>query len=104
MLDIILQNSADSEVSVPLNGVSVSFTYSYNSRDKNWRVGLNSSGDFVFLPETLKSDTFLFQTQDEEILGGLLYCHPLTDNPIITRDNLFTDFAIRFYTTAELEG
>ena len=104
MLDIILQNSSDSEVSLPLSGVVLTFAYSYNSRDKNWRVGIKSGGDFIFPPETLKPDTFLFESQDEQILGGMLYCHPLLASSTITRDNLFTEFAIRFYTLEELEA
>ena len=103
MLDIVLPDSLYTDFKLSLNGTVYTMGLTYNSRDRTCRLSLTYQGVVVFYPEAIKPDTFLFESQDENVLGGSLYCHPLTDSSVITRDNLFTEFTIRFYTLEELE-
>lgn len=102
-VDIVIPDSAHSSPSVPLNGTVLNLDIHYNSRDKNWRVGVSYTGTPVLLPETVKADSQLFENQDEAILGGTVHCISLTGGTEITRDNFLTDFVLRFYTIAELD-
>ena len=101
-VDLILQDSSNYEVSVPLNGAIYTVNYNYNSRDSNWRISVFYQGVLIFYPETVKPEAVLFESQDEDILGGTFYCHRLVEGSEITRDNFFSDFVIRFYLNSDI--